>query len=38
MKRFIEDLLFKLLIDQLTKAMYHLVESVGTFPWQSLCG
>ena len=34
MKRFFEDLLFQMLIDQVLKQMHHLIEWLNTMPWQ----
>ena len=35
MKRFFEDLLFQMLIDQVLKQIYHLIEWLNTMPWQA---
>ena len=37
MKRFFEDLLFQMLIDQVLKQIYHLIEWLNTMPWQVWC-
>lgn len=34
MKRIIEDLMFQMLIDQVLKQVYHLIERLNTMPWQ----
>jgi hypothetical protein len=34
MKRFIEELLFQLLMYQALKQIYHLIEWFNTMPWQ----
>ena len=37
MKRFLEELLFQMLIDQVLNQIYHLIKWLNTAPWQVLC-
>ncbi|MNE33625.1 hypothetical protein D3C80_1273080 [compost metagenome] len=34
MKRFFEDLMFQMLIDQALKQIYHQIQWFNTMPWQ----
>lgn len=37
MKRFLEELLFQMLIDQVLNQIYNLIKWLNTAPWQVLC-
>lgn len=37
MKRFLEELFFQMLIDQVLSQIYHLIKWLNTAPWQVLC-
>lgn len=37
MKRFFEELMFQMLIDQVLRQIYNLIKWLKTAPWQVLC-